>query len=90
VTKGRRADRPPGFDDEITRLLQEPPVMLQLHPMTVYQMAALLQLAARHPQLSDAMYQQAVELLNQFKPIFENYPIIRESISQGWDSTYDA
>lgn len=80
---------PNGFEEEITRLLQAEPVMLQLQPMTVYMMAALLQLAARHPQLSSDMYDKAVELLNQIKPIFADYPMVQASLSQGWNSDYD-
>jgi hypothetical protein len=80
---------PDGFEEEITRLLQAEPVMLQLQPMTIYMMAALLQVAARHPQVDTHMYEKAVELLNQFKPIFDDYPIVQASISQGWDSSYD-
>ena len=65
------------------------PMQLVLKPVTVIQLAGLLQLATRHPGLTEPHLTVAREFLRGARAYFADCPAILDIIARGDDPTQD-
>lgn len=84
--------RPP---DATTDLLvaeltgKQEPMELVLQPGTVFQVTALVQLACRHPEVTDAMRASAERLLVAVREYFADCPTVLDVVRRGDDPRED-
>jgi len=81
-------------DQVVSRLATEldaknEPMELVLQPGTVFQLTALVQLACRHPHVSNAMRVTAERLLAAVREYFTDCPTVLEVVRRGDDPRQD-
>ncbi len=71
-------------------LTDETDLVVEMKIMHAWLLISALQLATRHPDLSDYMVTMLVTIANQFEEaIIDLHPGAQRLIEMGWDSTFD-
>lgn len=81
-------------DEIVARMLVEleaciVPMELVLQPFTVLQLAGLLQLALRHPKVSEPHQETAGRFLEVVREYFADSPTVLQTLDRGDDPTQD-
>jgi hypothetical protein len=69
---------------------REAPLTFVLRPLSALQLAGLLQLALRHPDLSAAHQAVAATFIEHVRTYFADAPATRELLRRGDDPAHDA
>lgn len=68
---------------------REHPLILAVHPLVALQLAGLIQLATRHPQLAPNQHHCARIVLDQLRTYFAESPTVLEVMTEGDDPARD-
>ena len=75
-----------GLITDIARKMQGgPPLGVELRPQTAFQLAAMIQFAARHPKFSPALRPPAEAFVRAVRNYFNDCPFVLEAIDRGCD-----
>ncbi len=74
---------------EMEMLADQGPVGFTIPPENLYTLLALLQLAWRHPGLSQRQKDLVESFAQQFASVFADYPTLRASLEMGWHQQLD-
>jgi hypothetical protein len=80
----------PIVDGLATELLALAPMELELGSDSVFTIAAIMQLALRHPHLPPHARERAERFLAGARAYFAEYPTVLEAMRRGDDPAFDA
>jgi hypothetical protein len=68
---------------------EDEPMVVALHPVTAVQLAGLVQLAIRHPDIPDNLRETAARFLESVREYFLEAPAVRAVLERGDDPSQD-